>query len=313
MTAFDSGTMPVQLQEIPPPTEPRIAYPEPHLWTTDVTALVHGKTFLASDLAGNVMPPGHPNVGFFYDDTRYLSYLQLRVNGHPPVVLSSNTSDGISTRVEMTPKGSIHGSGLDLPVNAVYMRREQVLEGRVLHDVLYLHNYHVEGIRLTIEFSFDADFMDIFQVRGIVRGKSGRYFAPVHERSSSVFVYEGLDNKLRSTTIRFDPPPAQIRENSSSWNIELAPLGRSQISIGLFRGSRTRRPPFPRLSSRRWRLRPEQQDQGWMARSKSWKTGLTCGWLSAAAFIQITTSLMPCCKRQSETSTPCRSGNPLAE
>ncbi|MGA8729760.1 MAG: glycogen debranching N-terminal domain-containing protein [Terracidiphilus sp.] len=233
MTVNESGTLPVQLHEIPPPPEPRIAYPEPHLWTTDVTALVHGKTFLASDLAGNVMPPGHPNVGFFYDDTRYLSYLQLRVNGHPPVVLSSNTSDGISTRVEMTPKGSIHGSGLDLPVNAVYMRREQVLEGGVLHDVLYLHNYHVEGIRLTIEFSFDADFMDIFQVRGIVRGKSGRYYAPVHEGNSSVFVYEGLDNKLRSTTIRFDPPPAQIRENSSSWNIELAPLGRSQISIGI--------------------------------------------------------------------------------
>ena len=65
MTVNESGTLPVQLHEIPPPPEPRIAYPEPHLWTTDVTALVHGKTFLASDLAGNVMPPGHPNVGFF--------------------------------------------------------------------------------------------------------------------------------------------------------------------------------------------------------------------------------------------------------
>lgn len=231
MTSENSETMPVELHEVPAPPEPRIAYPEPHLWTTGVTALVHGKTFLASDLAGNVVPPGHPNVGFFFDDTRYLSYLQLKVNGHPPVVLSSNSSDGNSTRVEMTPKGSIHGSGLDMPVNAVYMRREQVLEGRVLHDVLYLHNFHVEKIRLTVEYSFDADFMDIFQVRGIVRGKSGTYYAPVQERDSSVFVYEGLDNKLRSTTVRFDPPPAQMRENCSSWTIELPPLGRSQIRI----------------------------------------------------------------------------------
>ncbi len=231
MSARDSETMPVELHEIPAPPEPRTAYPEPHLWTTDVTALVHGKTFLASDLGGNVVPPGHPNVGFFYDDTRYLSYLQLKVNGHPPVVLSSNTSDGISTRVEMTPKGSLHCSGLDLPVNAVYMRREQVLEGRVLHDVLYLHNYHVEGIRLTIEFSFDVDFMDMFQVRGIVRGKSGTYYAPLQETDSSVFVYQGLDHKIRSTTIRFDPPPAQMKENSSSWNIELPPLGKFQINI----------------------------------------------------------------------------------
>ncbi len=64
MTPNDAGTILVQLQEIPAPPEPRIAYPEPHLWTTDVTALVHGKTFLASDLAGNVMPPGIPTSVF---------------------------------------------------------------------------------------------------------------------------------------------------------------------------------------------------------------------------------------------------------
>ena len=224
-------TMPPQLREIPAPPEPRVAYPEPHLWTTEITALVRGKTFLSSDLSGNIVPPGHPNVGFFCDDTRFLSFLQLRVNGHPPVVLSSNTSDANATRIEMTPKGSIHGSGLDLPVNAVYMRREQVLDGRVLHDVIYLQNFHAEGLRLSIEFSYDADFMDIFQVRGILRGKSGTYYAPVQEGNSSVFVYEGLDNKIRSTTLTFDPPPTQTRDNTSSWNIDLAPLGRSQISI----------------------------------------------------------------------------------
>jgi len=220
----------IDLRKIPAPPEPHIAYPEPHLWATEITALVCGKTFLATDLSGNVMPPGHPNVGFFCDDTRFLSHLHLRVNGHPAVVLSSNTSDANATRVEMTAKGSLHGNGLDLPVNAVHLRREQVLEGNVLHDVLSLRSFHSKPIRLTIEISFGADFMDIFQVRGIVRGKAGTYYAPIHNGKTVVFVYEGLDHKTRTTTLVFDPPPAHIREGAMSWRIDLSPLGNAQIS-----------------------------------------------------------------------------------
>ncbi|HLY42591.1 MAG TPA: glycogen debranching N-terminal domain-containing protein [Terracidiphilus sp.] len=223
-------TKPVELRQIPAPPEPRIAYPEPHLWATEITALVRGKTFLATDLSGNVVPPGHPNVGFFCDDTRFLSHLHLRVNGHPAVVLSSNTSEANATRVEMTPKGSLHGDGLDLPVNAVYMRREQVLEGSVLHDVLSLRSFHAEPIRLTIDISFGADFMDIFQVRGILRGKTGTYYAPIHDANTVVFVYEGLDQKIRTTTLVFEPAPAQIRDSSMSWKVELQPFGNANIS-----------------------------------------------------------------------------------
>ena len=219
-----------ELREIPAPPEPHEAYPEPQLGTTEITALVRGKTFLATDLAGNVTPPGHPNVGFFHDDTRYLSQLQLLVNGHPAVVLSSNTSDAYATRVEMTAKGSIQSDGLDLPVNTLYIRREQVLEESSLHDVLHMQNFHVESVRLTVDLCFDVDFMDIFQVRGILRGKCGRYYEPVHRPNGTIFVYEGLDNRLRSTSIRFNPPPARIHGKTASWDIELGP--NAETSIG---------------------------------------------------------------------------------
>jgi len=236
MTSPDPQTqlpIPLELREIAAPLEPWVAYPEPHLWTTEITALIRGKTFLATNLAGNVLPPGHPNVGFFSNDTRYLSHLQLLINGHLPVVLSSNTSKTYTTCVEMTAKGSIHGGGLDLPVNTVYIRREQVLEETILHDVLHLQNFHSENIRLTIDLIYDADFMDIFQVRGILRGKSGKYHAPTHSDRGTIFVYEGLDNKVRSTTVTFNPPPKQILNNTASWEIELAPLAKAQINCAV--------------------------------------------------------------------------------
>src|SRR5665213_4549652 len=76
------------LQKVPPVVEPRIAYAEPHLSNVQILALVRGKTFLTANHEGNLMPPGAPHIGLFRDDTRYLSQLELRINGSPPVALS---------------------------------------------------------------------------------------------------------------------------------------------------------------------------------------------------------------------------------
>jgi glycogen debranching enzyme len=220
-----------ELREIPPPPEPRIAYAEPHLLNTEYIALIRGKTFFAANLHGHLMPPGAPHVGLFRDDTRYLSELDLLINGHSPVVLSSTIAEGsFANRVELTVKGSLKGEGLDLPVNTVYVRREQVLELEVLHDVLHLENFHTESAKLKVEMIYDADFMDIFQVRGILRGRSGRYYAPFATENELVFLYDGLDHRVRSTTISFDPAPSEIAERTARWEIELAPLGRAQIT-----------------------------------------------------------------------------------
>ncbi len=217
------------LRDAPAPKEPRLAYPGLHLENTEILALIRGKTFLAANQTGDVMPPGHPHVGLFRDDTRYLSRLELRINGHSPIVLSSNTEGSYVTRVEMTVKGAVHAQGLDFPVNTVYARREQVLEEETLYDLLRLQSFYTEPVRLRIDATYGADFMDIFQVRGIVRGKSGRYYEPVTTGNRIIFIYQGLDDLVRSTTISFDPLPTTISGETASWDIELAPFCTTQI------------------------------------------------------------------------------------
>ena len=218
------------LEKVAPPPEPKIAYPEPHLANVDILALIRGKTFFTANHKGNLMPPGAPHVGLFRDDTRYLSQLELRINGHAPVPLSYSTEGAYVAQIEMTVKGTLKGEGLDLPVNTIYVHREQLLESDVLYDVIHFENFHQERAKLLVEIDYDADFMDIFQVRGIVRGKSGQYYSPVTGEHRIEFVYEGLDDRVRTTAIGFAPAPKKVENKTACWEIELEPLGKAHIT-----------------------------------------------------------------------------------
>ncbi len=228
-----------RLTKVPPPVEPKIAYPEPHLSNAEILALVRGKTFFTANQMGNLMPPGAPHIGLFRDDTRYLSQLELQINGYPPVVLSYSTEGAYVARMELTVKGTVGGEGLDIPVNTIYVHREQLLETDVLYDVIHIENFYQESAKLSVEINYDADFMDIFQVRGMLRDTSGQYYAPVVTNERINFVYQGLDNRVRTTSIRFAPTPAKVENKTARWEIELAPLGRTQITTTIHAHSET--------------------------------------------------------------------------
>src|SRR5437764_14411469 len=78
------------LIEIPcPHVEPRIVYQSNEPRKVNNLTLIDGKTFLSTSVSGDITPPGAPDVGFFHDDTRFLSRLELKIGGQRTVVLSS--------------------------------------------------------------------------------------------------------------------------------------------------------------------------------------------------------------------------------
>src|SRR5579859_2807108 len=114
------------LVEISPPyPEPRLVYQNAEPRKVNNLTLIDGKTFLSTTVAGDVMPPGAPDVGFFHDDTRFLSQLELRIDGHRTVVLSSSTDMSFSSQIELTTGQITLRDSFDLPENTVHLRREQ--------------------------------------------------------------------------------------------------------------------------------------------------------------------------------------------
>jgi glycogen debranching enzyme len=211
--------------------EPKVLYPEPLLDSVEGLAIIRGSTFFAANRQGDLTPPGAPQVGLFCDDMRFLSHLELRINGQGPVVLSSTTMGADMARAELTVCGrSVRGENLDLPVNTIYVHREHLLDHDRLYDTFEIQNFHDADVILSIELLFAADFMDIFQVRGLLRGKHGSYFWPEVHDSGVRLSYEGLDRKIRSTDLCFAPQPALLEAGRAQWKLRLQPRARSSIA-----------------------------------------------------------------------------------
>jgi glycogen debranching enzyme len=219
-----------ELVEIPPPyPEPRVAYQNAEPRTVNNLTLIDGKTFLSTSFAGDIMPPGAPDVGFFYDDTRFLSRLELRVGGYRTVVLSSSTEQTFASQIELTTGRSSLRDSYEIPENTVHIRREQLLSSDVLYDYLTFENFNFNELELVIELHYEADFMDVFQVRGVERDHLGHYYQPLTYRDSVVFYYKGLDGIARKTLIHLSPEPEHIEGTRATWRVKLPPFKRFQL------------------------------------------------------------------------------------
>lgn len=221
-----------QLEEIPcPHIEPRLAYQALEPRKLNNLTLIDGKTFISTTVAGDVTPPGAPDVGFFHDDTRFLSQLELRIGGHRTVVLSSSTEKTFVSRIELTTGNIVLRDSLDLPENTVHIRREQLLSGCTLFDWFTFENFNLASIDFLVELAIDADFVDVFQARGCVRQRCGHYYRPVVREGCITFYYRGLDDVFRETEVYLDPIPEEIRDKKAVWNLQLSPLKKLDIRM----------------------------------------------------------------------------------
>ena len=224
----------LELEEVPAPyKDSKLSVHVPVPREVENLTLIDGKTFLSTRLAGDIVPAGATDVGFFHDDTRFLSCLELRVGGRPTMVLSSNTERTFASQIELTTEPIRIRDSFEIPENTIHIRRQQLLKAETMFDRLSLVSFNHEDVEVRVELRFDADFVDVFQVRGTTREISGTYYRPLRTDEGLSLYYLGRDNVLRQTRIKFSPPPAQILEKSAVWDVQLSPLTHSEIEISI--------------------------------------------------------------------------------
>ena len=76
-----------------------------------------------------------------------------------------------------------------------------------------MHNYSLRSIPLRLSFSVDADFADLFEVRGKKRNRRGRRLETVTSKDGISLGYEGLDHVERWVTVRCAPAPTSIHSD----------------------------------------------------------------------------------------------------
>ncbi|MFG1299678.1 amylo-alpha-1,6-glucosidase [Xanthobacter sp. V3C-3] len=210
----------------PDPEEPEyvIAASASQLEATPRT-LKHDDTFAVFDAHGDAVPELAGNHGIFHRDTRHLSQFFLTVQGVRPLLLSSTVRDDNATLTcDLTNPDLPAGDGRDeLLHDLVHIRRSRFLYRAASHECLSVRNFDVVPRRIELAIGFDADFADLFEVRGAHRSRRGTRAAPVVERSRVRLAYAGLDGQTRTTTLGFEPTPTALTGDRALYRMQLAP------------------------------------------------------------------------------------------
>jgi len=164
--------------------------------------LLNGDTFAVFDRSGDIQPVGFGQQGIFYNETRHLSRLEMRFCGVRPLLLSSTVrEDNVLFAVDLTNPDLELDKGASLPRGTVHIYRTKFLTETVCYDQVTLNNYGEVAIDVEVSFDFEADFADIFEVRGEKRKRRGEGLPAEVGRSSVTLAYEGLDHIRRSTCV----------------------------------------------------------------------------------------------------------------
>lgn len=203
--------------------------------------LKQGDTFAILDRHGNMSSYDGSIQGIFHQDTRFLSSFHLLVNERTPLLLGSTLRDDNGMLiVDMTTPDIYDGGELRLPKDAVHIVRSRFLWNGASYERFKLHNFHPSTQAITLDLIFDADFADIFEVRGEKRAARGTQHATDTTSQSAIFSYEGLDRVKRFTQLELDPAPQALSANRATYNLHLKPGEQRTLFANLYFKTETR-------------------------------------------------------------------------
>jgi glycogen debranching enzyme len=181
--------------------------------------ILEGSTFCVSDERGDVTSP---TMGFFAEDTRFLSRWVLTVNGARPLLLSSGKVDYYSATFFL--RNPLAG---DLAYDEVSIKRDRFV-GDGMQEHIVVQNHAARSVEFELALDVGSDFADIFAVKAydFTLGDPDHApplpepIAPSYEAEDNQFVL--ADDGEYLTQVVFSER-GEIDESRVRYRIQLAP------------------------------------------------------------------------------------------
>jgi glycogen debranching enzyme len=144
------------------PVEARVGPP--------VMTISQGRTFIVSDLAGNIDP--HTFQGVYMKDTRFISSYHLFINDNPLEIVNASQLTFYASRFHLTNPRIPLEEGV-LEEQTLHITINRFVKGGI-HEDLDVANYTGKKVSFLLELAIHSDFADIFEVREkriVQRGK----------------------------------------------------------------------------------------------------------------------------------------------
>jgi glycogen debranching enzyme len=180
----------------------------------------HGDSFGVFDQHGDIAPEAGEQ-GFYHDGTRFLSRLELLLGTRRPLFLSSTISaDNVAFAADLTNPDILRDNHVVVARGEIHIFRSRVLSEGGFAECIRITNHALQTIRLPLTVRADADYADVFEVRGTTRARRGERL-PSTSGQESVFGYRGLDNVERRTRVRWDHPPDRTEDGAATFLLTL--------------------------------------------------------------------------------------------
>lgn len=186
--------------------------------------LKYGSMFAVFDRYGDIEPLGLAEHGIFFESTRYLSQLILEIGGTRPLLLSSTVrEDNSLLTADLANVDLVGREGDAIPRGTLLITRSKFLWKSACFERMTVCNYGLDRVRTSLDLWIDADFADIFEVRGTRRKRKGTLLPETASLSCLTLGYQGLDDVERYVHLRCLTQPQELRDKHCCYELDLGP------------------------------------------------------------------------------------------
>jgi len=183
--------------------------------------LKHAQTFAMFDHFGDIQPG---DEGLYHDDTRFLCLQDLTINRTRPLFLGSSIKQANSLLiVELMNSDVVVDGAPTVLKGTVHVFRAKLLWQGACYEHIRVTNHGRDPAPIQLDIHFAADFVDLFEVRGIRRLLSGELLPADISAGEVALPYRGRDGLQRCTRLRFAPTPAALSESRAHYELLLRP------------------------------------------------------------------------------------------
>ena len=118
-----------------------------------------------------------------------------------------------------------------LPKDVLHIVRTLFVWHGTAYQRLRVHNHGDRAFDVKLTLAFSSDFADLFEVRGLRRGRRGTATANILGQTGVALNYQGLDSQPRQTTLLFEPAPERLSTSTASYAFDLQPNKSQSIYV----------------------------------------------------------------------------------
>ena len=186
--------------------------------------LKYGRMFSVCDHLGDIQTSGLGEQGLFFHGTRHLSEFALCLwNARPLLFSSAIKADNFLFTANLSNPDVSKNDTVAIPRGTLHLQRSKFLWRHVSYEEFAFINYGLSSLLVPFSLRFDADFADIFEVRGMHRHGRGQRLEDRVEKDLVQLTYKGLDDTIRRTSLQCDFVPQKTTASEMQFEVHLEP------------------------------------------------------------------------------------------